>query len=116
MAPSRTCRCQSSGLRMVRRVVMTYALTLLLPCPLKRASTSYFRDLLEDVDGRDNKPGHDVRDCQPIGAAAASSVGIGFSKIIPPVRSATRVKPRLAHHCSRPSMIAIMPDGLRNVK
>ena len=26
MAPSRTCRCQSSGLRMVRRVVMAYLL------------------------------------------------------------------------------------------
>ena len=38
----------------------------------------------------------------PIGAAAAAKVSIGGSSIIAPVRSATRAKPRLAHHCFKP--------------
>src|SRR5215831_17845999 len=42
MAPSRTCRCQSSGLRMVRRVLVI-GLAPCSSCPrLSRASTSFF--------------------------------------------------------------------------
>ncbi len=59
--------------------------------------------------------GHDSLS-YPIGAAAAANVSIGGSSIIAPVRSATRANPRLAHHSSRPSMIAIMPVGLRKVR
>src|SRR5712691_4426141 len=47
-----------------------------------------------------------VRFAHPIGAAAAAKVASGGSSIIAPVRSATRAKPRLAHHASSPSMIA----------
>ncbi len=57
-----------------------------------------------------------INPTHPIGAAAAAKVSIGGSSIIAPVRSATRAKPRLAHHSSRPSMIAIMPVGLRKVR
>ena len=49
-------------------------------------------------------------------SSAAANVSIGGSSIMAPVRSATRAKPRLAHHCSRPSMIAIIPVGLRKVR
>ncbi len=51
----------------------------------------------------------------PIGAAAAAKVSIGASSIMAPVRSATRAKPRLPHHSSSPSRIAIRPDGLRKM-
>src|SRR5207253_4256189 len=53
---------------------------------------------------------------QPIGAAAAALVSRGASSIIAPVRSATRAKPRLAHHSCSPSMIAMIPDGLRKIR
>jgi hypothetical protein len=86
-------------------------------CPrLSRASTPLGPQSIEDVDGRD-KPGQDVvRMYHPIGAAAAAKVSVGLSKIIAPVRSATRAKPLRSHHRSSPSMIATIPVGLRKVK
>ena len=108
MASSRTCRCQSSGFRMVMRWVMMVVLPMVarmerlrnpgLPLP-HFASASCGLQVI-----------------YPIGAAAATSVAAGLSNFMAPVRSATRAKPRFWHQASSPSMIAIMPEGLRKVR
>ena len=53
--------------------------------------------------------------CVRPGAVAAANVSAIGSLIIAPVRSATRVKPRLSHHASSSSIMPTSAEGLRKM-